>query len=254
MRARWVVALLCLAGCGAPAEPRAPEPRQEKPAPVQPRVPASFEQSKRIAAGVYRDHRVTLYCGCAYDARRRIQPEACGYEPRRVSRRARRVEWEHLVPAYAFGHQRACWRRAACSDHTGRAYGGRRCCRQIDDEFRRMEADLQNLSPEIGELNADRSSFAFAEVTGEARRYGACDFEIDRAARAAEPPPAVRGDVARAYLYMHETYGSRALPLGEAELARFRAWHRADPPDAWERLRDARITAIQGMGNPLVRR
>jgi endonuclease I len=64
----------------------------------------------------------------------------------------------------------------------------------------------------------------------------------------------VRGDVARAYLYMHETYGSRALPLGEAELARFRAWHRADPPDAWERLRDGRITAIQGMGNPLVRR
>jgi deoxyribonuclease-1 len=115
-----------------------------------------------------------------------------------------------------------------------------------------MEADLMNLSPEIGELNADRSNFHFGEVTGEAREYGACDFEIDRASDTVEAAPSIRGEIARAYLYMHATYGPTALPLTPEELARFEAWHRADPPSEWEQVRDARIAAIQGVSNPWV--
>lgn len=110
-----------------------------------------------------------------------------------------------------------------------------------------------NLSPEIGELNADRSNFQFGEVAGEARDYGACDFEIDRARNTVEAAPSIRGDVARAYLYMHATYGQAALPLTREELARFEAWHRADPPSEWERTRNARIAAIQGVGNPWIK-
>src|SRR5690606_17892727 len=116
----------------------------------------------------------------------------CGYEPRRPGRRARRVEWEHLVPAHTLGGQRPCWRRRACTDSRGRRFGGRRCCRQRDPEFARMEADLMNLSPEIGELNADRSHFAFGEVPGEARRYGRCDFDVDRDTDTVEPAPSIR--------------------------------------------------------------
>lgn len=259
---RWL-ALRCaglalLGSCLAPPEPRPPAP----PGPPQvsppetgagraaPRVPRSFEHAKRIARGIYRDHRVTLYCQCDYDRHQRIDAEACGYEPRHPGARSRRVEWEHLVAAYQFGAQRACWRPAACRDRHGRRFGGRRCCRERDAEFRRMEADLMNLSPEIGELNADRSNFRFGEVPGEAREYGACDFEIDREHDTAEPAPDVRGDIARAYLYMHATYGQAAVPLAPAELDRFEAWHRADPPSGWERVRGARIAAIQGVGNP----
>lgn len=242
--------LLVLAGCAAPPEPRPPEPRP----PELPRVPASFARAKRIAREIHRDHQVTLYCQCAYDARQRIIAESCGYTPRRPGRRARSVEWEHLVPAHEFGAQRACWRDQACRDRRGRRYGGRRCCRERDAEFRRMEADLMNLSPEIGELNADRSNFAFGDVPGEARAYGACDFELDHAQRRVEPAPDIRGDIARAYLYMHDTYGSAALPLSPEARARFEAWHRADPPGDWERIRNARITLIQGVGNAWVER
>jgi deoxyribonuclease-1 len=32
----------------------------------------------------------------------------------------------------------------------------------------------------------------------------------------------------------------------------FEAWDRDDPPDAFEVLRDARIAALQGRGNPFV--
>jgi len=245
--------LLCvLAGCGAPPEPLPPG-SHGAPGP-RPLVASSFQRAKQLAARVYRDHRVTLYCGCPYDRDRRVQPQACGYVPRHRSRRSARVEWEHLVAAYEFGAQRACWRDELCLDASGRRYRGRRCCREVDGEFRRMEADLQNLSPEVGELNADRNNFGFGDVQGEPRKYGACDFEIDPETHTAEPPPDVRGDIARAYLYMHAIYGPAALPLGLATLERLEAWHRADPPTAWEYERDARIAAIQGVSNPWLQR
>ncbi|HTV24877.1 MAG TPA: endonuclease [Polyangiaceae bacterium] len=256
--------LASLGGCAAPPEPRPPEPPPAPEAPpdvpppaeppAQPRVPHSFSHAKRIARGIYRDHRVTLYCQCEYDRRAEVSSEACGYVPRHAGTRSERVEWEHLVAAYEFGAQRACWRDAPCSDRRGRRFGGRRCCRERDPEFRRMEADLMNLSPEIGELNADRSNFRFGEVAGEAREYGACDFEIDREHDTVEPAESVRGDVARAYLYMHDTYGQAALPLAPDAVARFEAWHRADPPSEWERIRNARIAAIQGVSNPWIAR
>jgi deoxyribonuclease-1 len=259
---RWLglrcAGLALLGGCLAPAEPRPPAPPRPPqvsppdhgPGPAAPRVPRSFEHAKRLARGVYRDHRVTLYCQCDYDRHQRIDPAACGYEPRHRGARARRVEWEHLVAAYEFGAQRACWQNRLCRDRHGRRFGGRRCCRELDPEFRRMEADLMNLSPEIGELNADRNNLRFGEVAGEARDYGACDFEVDRASDTVEPAPPIRGDIARAYLYMHATYGPAALPLAPADLDRFEAWHRADPPSEWERVRNARIAAIQGLSNP----
>ena len=115
-----------------------------------------------------------------------------------------------------------------------------------------MEADLQNLVPAVGELNGDRSNFRFAEIPGEARVYGACDFEVDRKNRTAEPPPGRRGDIARTYLYMHYAWKG-ALPLTKAQIERFRKWHKADPPDAWEKERNGRIGKIQSGGNPLVR-
>lgn len=247
--------LALLVSC-IPVEPRAPAP-PAPPAPPEaavPHVPRSFSQAKRLARGIYRDHRITLYCQCAYDRRQRLDvingTATCGYVPRLGGARSRRVEWDHLVAASEFGSQRACWTGKLCRDRRGRRFGGRRCCRQRDPEFRRMEADLMNLSPEIGELNADRSDFHFDAVPGEAREYGSCDFEIHRESRAAEPAPSIRGEIARAYLYMHATYGQAALPLAAAELARFEAWHRADPPTAWERIRNARIAAIQGVANP----
>ena len=53
----------------------------------------------------------------------------------------------------------------------------------------------------------------------------------------------IQGDVARAWLYMSDTYGIR---LSRQERAMFEAWHEADPVSAFELLRDQRIEAIQG--------
>ena len=67
--------------------------------------------------------------------------------------------------------------------------------------------------------------------------------------KVAEPTDAVRGDVARAWLYMHATYG---MPLSADEKKILKRWHKADPPSAWEKKRNGLIEAIQGNRNVLV--
>ncbi len=69
-----------------------------------------------------------------------IDRESCGYKPRnertkkgKVNQRARRIEWEHLIPAENFGRQFSCWREGnpQCVSSKGKAYKGRRCCTKV---------------------------------------------------------------------------------------------------------------------------
>jgi deoxyribonuclease-1 len=59
---------------------------------------------------------------------------------------------------------------------------------------------MYNLVPAVGEINALRSNYSFGIIPGERREFGECDMEIKN--RKAEPPPNVRGDIARIYFYM----------------------------------------------------
>jgi hypothetical protein len=68
-------------------------------------------------------------------------------------------------------------------------YKGRKCCSKISYEFKKMQADMHNLFPSIGEVNGDRSNFVFGEIDGEEREYGECDFEV--AERIAEPKKSI---------------------------------------------------------------
>lgn len=210
--------------------------------------PASFSQAKRILADqVYADHPVTFYCGCSYGEapvpgkanQTRLTPDttSCGLEPRKNANRSGRIEWEHVVPAWEFGHQLKCWQE-----------GGRKACRK-DSKVREMEADMHNLVPAIGELNGDRSNFRYGTISGEPRAYGQCDFEVDFKGRVAEAPPAVRGDVARIYFYMADKYG---LKISRKQRQLFEAWAKQDPIDHWEKGRAQRIEKIQGRRNGLV--
>ena len=224
-----------------------------------PNPPSNFDTAKAIARDkIYVDHRTTLYCGCDYEpATSRsggvIEPSACGYEVRMSETRGARLEWEHIMPASEFGHLRTCWRlgHPDCVKD-GKLFKGRRCCGKsgVDPEFRRMEADLHNLVPSVGELNGDRSNHPYGIIEGEPREYGACDFEVGGSPKVAEPSESVRGDVARVWLYMSETYNVR---LSRDERMTLQAWSASDPPDEWELLRNTRIEAEQGNRNPFVK-
>ena len=155
------------------------------------------------------------------------------------------------MPAYFFGHNRTCWKtgNAKCVKSDGTKYKGRECCAKADKTFRKIEADLHNLAPAVGELNGDRSNKPYGIVTGEPREYGTCNFEIGGSPKVTEPPDNVKGDAARIWLYMSDSYG---IALTAAQRKMFGEWSSNDPPDAWERLRDRRVEAAQGNKNPFV--
>jgi deoxyribonuclease-1 len=127
--------------------------------------------------------------------------------------------------------------------------GDRDSCRRNSARFNRIESDLHNMYPARKDLNRARGAYPFRELAGERPVEPGCDTEIDHRRRAVEPRPAVRGDIARAMLYMAEQHD---LPLYERQRRLMLEWHRADPVDATERRRHRRIVELQGNTNPWI--
>ena len=134
------------------------------------------------------------------------------------------------MPAFWFGRDRQCWTdgHELRVRRSGVAFKGSECCtkRGADPEFLTAHNDPHNLFPSGGEVNGDRLNHPFGTVAGEPRMYGSCDFEVGGTPKVAEPVNGVRGEVARAMLYMSQRYGADVRPARE-ELLR---WHHADPP------------------------
>jgi deoxyribonuclease-1 len=210
----------------------------------------SFSQAKKRMRQVFAGHERTFYCDCAYQGTT-VDLDSCGYQAKKNPKRARQLEWEHVVPAEAFGQSFAEWREGhpTCVDRKGQLFKGRGCAAKVAKPFRFMEADLYNLQPAITEVNRLRLNYSMAMIDGEARRFGACDLEIED--RKIEPRPDIRGDIARTYFYMDAAYPGRGV-ISEKNRKLFEAWDREDPVDAWERERVQRIEQLQGNPNPFV--
>lgn len=208
-------------------------------------APLTFDQAKtELRRQVFHDQNTQgdLYCGCNWEWQGRsggaMDLAGCGYAIRAQAVRAQRLEWEHVMPAWAFGHQRQCWQQ-----------GGRRHCVQTDPVFRTMEADMHNLWPSVGEVNADRSNYRFGQLTGTPYRYGACSTRVDFKERVAEPRDEAKGTVARIHFYMHDRYG---LHMSRQQQQLLMAWYGQYPVTDSELQRDQRIARIMGHHNPYV--
>lgn len=205
--------------------------------------PANFAVAKRFAKQIFRDHKETFYCGCRFDKHGKIDLQSCGYKIQGNHRRATRIEWEHIMPVSLWGQHLPCWKNAICC-RKSHCYKGRRCCRKVDKRFAQMEADLHNLVPAIGELNALRSNYRFSVLPFvEPGQLGTCEIKIDPETRRVEPRAEIKGVIARAYLYMSTTYG---ITLSDSQQQLMNAWNKLYPPDAWEIEWDKRVAFIQG--------
>lgn len=198
--------------------------------------PTSYRNAKKVIDDIYHDYPVTTYCGCIYNGQGHdVDADSCGLNVDKYANRAGRTEWEHVMPASYFGRKMSCWHRAP-DDQSGREH-----CQTTSDAFNQMEGDLVNLQPSVGALNAIRSDHPYGMVRGEKREFGQCDFEDN--GYVTEPPPWFRGDAARIWFYMSDTYG---IPIEQGMRKMFRQWSSDDPPDEWERVRARRIGKIQG--------
>ena len=204
---------------------------------------------------VYFDNQFSFYCDCIYEYKQEngrektiVYDKSCGYTPRKNKQRGKYIEWEHIMPAYRFASHLECWNEEICLDKKGKPYKGRKCCEKVDKSFRIMQADMYNLVPSVGELNGDRSNYEYGIIEGEARVYGECDFEVSK--KIAEPKEDIRGDIARTYFYMEETYG---ITLTNEERQLFIMWDKMDNISQWEKVRAKRIKEIQGNENKFIK-
>jgi deoxyribonuclease-1 len=160
----------------------------------------------------------TLYCGQRFGARK-----------------GRGINVEHVFPMSWVTKALRC--------------GNRQQCRDRSDRFNRIEADLHNLYPARLEINDIRGSFPYGEIRGERHPFRACDFEVDYNKRQVEPRAASRGEIARAMLYMHVTYG---LKLYRRQGILMQRWNRDDPPSQEEKRRNDAIAPLQGTRNKFI--
>lgn len=183
-----------------------------------------FSTAKKHLIKTLPNNAKSLYCGCDINKQGKKlvpDPTGCGYVPRntftrsgKINQRALRIEWEHIVPAWEFGHQLQCWQN-----------GGRKNCRKVSAKFRKMEADINNLAPAIGEINADRSNYRFGMLGEPATQYGQCNVKVNFKQRVVEPPLYARKQIADAYAYMQKTYG---LKISKQQQKLFNAWQKQD--------------------------
>ena len=212
----------------------------------------SFSKSKKLLLKLYKDNPVTLYCGCSYKGKK-PNLSSCGYIPKKDKKRANRIEWEHVVPAHAFGQSFSEWRdgHPKCVNKKGKKFKGRKCAGKVNVQYKLMQADMFNLYPAIGEVNGRRSNYSMAILKGEKREFGKCDVEIRN--KKIEPKESIRGEIARTYLYMDSVYPGRGI-ISKKNRKLFDAWNKSDPVDEWECERANRIKKIQGNANQILQK
>ena len=210
----------------------------------------SFSKAKKLLeTQVYNRHRTTLYCGAVFDAHKKvITPE--GFTTTKYIKRSKKIEWEHVVPAENFGRSFIEWRdgHKQCVNSKGKSFKGRRCAEKVNTEYRHMQADMYNLYPAIGAVNALRSNYNFTMLPASKSDFGSCGMKIDD--RKAEPPERARGQIARTYLYMEDAYKRYSMSKAQRQL--MEAWDKMYPVTIWECARAKTIFKLQKNNNEIV--
>lgn len=211
-----------------------------------------FQKVKNILLRqVYFDHRTTLYCGYPFEKNKDVDLPR-GFVAPEHKERASRIEWEHVVPAEHFGQSFTEWSQGvdACKRPNGHYYKGRKCAEDRNQEYRYMQADMYNLFPAVGAVNAVRSNYPYRILENVPHTFGTCEMKV--AGNYAEPPERSRGEISRAMLYMDATYPAH-YQMGDRVRKMVEEWNRTYPVTAWECTRAARIESLQGNANRFVK-
>lgn len=192
---------------------------QESQSPVQAGSSSTYREVRPVFwSKLYPRGGSTLYCGKRFS-----------------SRHGKEINIEHVFPMSWVTKTLHC--------------GDRNKCRRTNRRFNRIEADMHNMYPALAKVNKTRSAMAYSIIKGEKYFYKECDFEVDFHKRKVEPNPSARGKIARAMLYMADSYNLKLFSNQKKLLIK---WHRANPPTGEEKLRNRRIKEIQGTANPYI--
>lgn len=209
----------------------------------------SFSKAKKmLEREVYNEHRETFYCAATFSSKKIVTPPT-GFTSVKYVKRSKKIEWEHVVAAENFGRNFVEWRDgvSACKSKSGKKFSGRKCAEKTNIEYRYMQADMFNLVPAIGSVNALRSNYNFIAENNVQSSFGSCDMKISK--KKAVPPESSRGRIARTHLYMDSTYSKFKMSNQQRQL--MTAWDKMYPVSKWECERTKKIMKLQG-GNNLI--
>lgn len=206
----------------------------------------SFTTAKnKIYKKIYNNSGETVYCNCDW-SNRKTDLSSCGLQsffPKKQSKRAKRTEMEHIIPAswmLKVGYDyRQCAKDAKALGESSRDY-----CQKHDINYKQAHNDMVNLKPSVGQINADRSNKPYVDsISGNKKTYGQCPIEIG--SRGMVPPANMKGDIARIAYYMSEKYG---VTYSKRQMAVFAEWDKKDPVSQEEVDLNKKIFSIQGYG------
>ena len=211
-------------------------------------APDNRSQVKNLLKMIDLDYKVAPLTGCSYTYditscmdKTIVDTTACA-----VKEVNQTVKWMQVVPDSFFGRHMDCMNEEVCTNvFTKKKFGSPMCCRRVNDKYKMMESDLFNLIPVLSEVSLKRGSRGFSDVEKPEFSIGSLMFD----ATSMEPRDAVKGDIARVYLYMDERYG---LDLSKHQKETFMRWHRLDNVDNHECAVAKIILKVQGGTNTLL--
>lgn len=193
----------------------------------------TFSEAKRVLNNMYEKtslKKEEIYCGCSFN-KNKIDLSSCPYKGKvkngkeMFQSRSTRLEWEHLFPvSLAVGAFSECRK-------PGGKNMSRKDCLGVSRGFRELEANIYNLYPSVGSINAARSNLSYAALPTGKKEWGQCDFKSE--GNKVEPSNKVKGDIARVYKYLHQKYPQVGVISNKNEKL-FDAWDKMDPVDAEE--------------------
>ena len=185
----------------------------------------SFSSAKTILAKqIYGKSGRTFYCNCAYQTKS-IVGKSCTLRTSKFKKRKKRLEWEHIVPAHAFGQSFKEWRKSKVFCPKGKS--PRKCARSRNLLFKEMEGNLHNLVPSVGAINALRSNYSFSQFNLD-KSEKLCSHGFHLFKRKVNPPDDVKGDIARIYFYMDKKYPGRGI-ISNKNKKLYETWNKLDP-------------------------
>lgn len=210
----------------------------------------------------------TIYCKATFN-NAKVITNANGFKSDKYVDRSKILEWEHIVPAKAFGIYFDSW----INGHPSCLEKGRKCAKKVNKEFRYMLSDLYNIYPSIGTVNVLRQDYEFKQLTIIDNSYfksitsfansiikdkesnvnylGFCPMIIKN--KKAEPPKYAKGIVARTYLYMNKVYPKYKYGLSYKQKILFKKWSKNNPVTKDECHRAKLISKLQGNHNKIVK-
>ena len=112
-----------------------------------------------------------------------------------------------------------------------------------------MEADLYNIVPSVGIVNQMRGNKRMGKLEFWQKALTKCSLTL--ADRIVEPKEGIRGFIARAYLYMRETYPKR-VKINVRDYQLYMSWHKKYPAKSWELKRAKHIFRLQANKNNFI--